>query len=171
MTAKEFCNRVLPLKDKLFRLSRRILNNAEDAEDAVQEVFYKLWAKNEELDSFKSLEAFALVVTKNFCLDRVKSKSYQKSELTAVNEPVEHLSPGQMAEQKNEVEEVHRIVGMLPEQQRMILHLRDIEGLEYDEIEQIMEMNATAVRVNLSRARKAIREQLTAIHNYEYQGD
>jgi RNA polymerase sigma-70 factor (ECF subfamily) len=171
MTAKEFCNRVLPMKDKLFRLSRRILNNAEDAEDAVQEVFYKLWMKNEELDSFKSLEAFALVVTKNFCLDRVKSKSYQNSELTVVNEPVEHLSPGQMAEQKNEVEEVHRIVGRLPEQQRLILHLRDIEGLEYDEIEQIMEMNATAVRVNLSRARKAIREQLTATHNYEYQGD
>lgn len=171
MTAKEFCNRVLPLQDKLYRLSRRILNNAEDAEDAVQEVFYKLWLKNEELDSFKSLDAFAMVVTKNFCLDRVKSKSYQKAELTVMNEPIDSLSPEKMAEQKDEIDEVHRIVKNLPEQQRMILHLRDIEGMEYEEIEQIMEMNANAIRVNLSRARKAIREQLTATHNYEYQGD
>lgn len=171
MTAKEFCNRVLPLQDKLYRLSRRILNNAEDAEDAVQEVFYKLWLKNEELDTFKSLDAFAMVVTKNFCLDRVKSKSYQKAELTAMNEPIDSHSPEKMAEQKDEIDEVHKIVNNLPEQQRMILHLRDIEGMEYEEIEQIMEMNANAIRVNLSRARKAIREQLTATHNYEYQGD
>jgi len=69
MTATEFCNRVLPLKDKLYRLARRILINSQEAEDAVQESFYKLWLKHEELETLKSMEAFAMTVTKNFCID------------------------------------------------------------------------------------------------------
>ena len=54
----------------------------------------------------------------------------------------------------------------LPEQQRMVLQLRDIEQYEYNEIEEMLEMNPTAIRVTLSRARKAVREQLLKKHSY-----
>jgi RNA polymerase sigma factor (sigma-70 family) len=171
MTANEFCNRVLPFKDKLFRLARRILINTEEAEDAVQEVFYKLWLKRQELPAIKSLEAFAMVVTKNLCLDRTRSMGYQTTELKDYAAPDEVNTPEMMTELKDEIKGVRMIVNRLPEQQRMIIHLRDIEGLEFEEIEQIMQINVNTIRVNLSRARKAIREQLIKMHNYEYKGD
>jgi RNA polymerase sigma factor (sigma-70 family) len=170
MTATEFCNRVLPLKDKLYRLARRILINSQEAEDAVQESFYKLWLKHEELETLKSMEAFAMTVTKNFCIDRIKSKGYHTAGLNGWNEADEERSPEMMTELKDEIGEIQRIINRLPAQQRMIIHLRDVEGLEFDEIEDIMDMKINAVRVTLSRARKSVRTQLIATHNYENTG-
>ncbi len=171
MTANEFCDRMLPLKDKLFRLSRRMLINDADAEDAVQEVFYKLWLKSSELSSYQSIEGFAMVVARNLCLDKVKSKGYHQQELAEYHEPVDRRSPEKMAELKDEMLGINMIVSRLPAQQRMIFHLRDVEGMEFEEIEKIMNMKVNALRVSLSRARKTIREQLMQMHNYEYQGD
>lgn len=64
---------------------------------------------------------------------------------------------------------VEKMMEDLPEQQRLILQLRDVEEYEFSEIAKIMDMNETAVRVALSRARKIIREQLVKKHNYGIQ--
>ena len=61
---------------------------------------------------------------------------------------------------------VHRLINNLPEQQKLIIQLRDIEEFEFDEIAEQLNLQPTAVRVSLSRARKTIREQLTKQHNY-----
>ncbi len=171
MTANEFSNRVLPLQDKLYRLALRYFNNTEDSVDAVQEVFYKLWLQKEKLESFRSVEAFAVVITRNHCLDRLKAKGFQHTKLETVQQPVDEQSPYRIAEQKDELAMVNQLLNQLPELQRTVLHLRDIEGMEFEEIAEILEMNAGAVRVNLSRARKFIREKLITIQNYEYKGD
>lgn len=171
MTANEFSNRVLPLQDKLYRLALRYFNNTEDSVDAVQEVFYKLWLQKEKLESFRSVEAFAVVITRNHCLDRLKAKGFQHTKLETVQQPVDEQSPYRIAEQKDELAMVNQLLSQLPELQRTVLHLRDIEGMEFEEIAEILEMNAGAVRVNLSRARKFIREKLITIQNYEYKGD
>jgi RNA polymerase sigma factor (sigma-70 family) len=81
MTAKEFCKQVLPLQDKIFRLAKKFFNSVDDADDAVQEVFHKLWTRKEDIDSFKSLEAFALIVTRNHCLDTIKAKKHHVTQL------------------------------------------------------------------------------------------
>lgn len=169
MTQHEFVSRVMPFKDKLFRLARRILSET-DAEDIVQDVFYRLWSKKADLDRYKSLEAFAMVVTRNLCLDRIKLKSYRNEGLAEWNEPVDEKSPHKMTEIKNDVDMVKIVMQTLPEQQRSILQMRDVEEMEYDEIGEVMQMNVNAVRVNLSRARKTVREQLKKMHNYEYNG-
>jgi RNA polymerase sigma-70 factor (ECF subfamily) len=54
----------------------------------------------------------------------------------------------------------------LPLQQKLVLQLRDIECFEFHEISKMLDMNQTAVRVSLSRARKTMREKLTETHNY-----
>lgn len=169
MTQHEFVNRVLPIKDKLFRLARRILNET-DAEDIVQDVFYRLWAKKSDIGKYKSLEAFAMVVTRNLCLDRIKLKSYRNEGLETWNEPVDDKNPERKTELKNDVEMIHKVMKSLPEQQRSIMQMRDIEEMEFEEIGEVMKMNLNAVRVNLSRARKTVREQIRKIHNYEYNG-
>jgi RNA polymerase sigma-70 factor (ECF subfamily) len=170
MTKTEFVNSVLPIKDKLFRLALRFLNSA-DAEDIVQDVFYKLWMRNGELQDYKSIDAFAMVVTRNLCLDKIKSKAYQNKELVEWNEPVDKNSPERMTELKDDVGMVHQAMKILPEAQRMIVQMRDVEEMDYDEIGEVMQMKVNAIRVNLSRARKAIRDQLIKKHNYEYKGN
>ena len=74
MTQSEFLNLVMPFKDKLYRLAKRLLVSTEEAEDATQEVLMKLWSKKKGIGSYRNVEAFAMTMTKNFCLDRLKSK-------------------------------------------------------------------------------------------------
>lgn len=167
MTKQEFVYRVMPLKDKLFRLARRILNE-NDAEDIVQEVFVKLWTRKSEISAWRSVEAFAMVVTRNLCLDKIKSKAYQTEGMEEWNAPVDDKSPDRMTELKNDVEMVHLAIASLPEQQRMIIQMRDVEEMEYDEISEVLKLNLNTLRVNLSRARKAVRDQLKKMHEYEY---
>ncbi len=171
MTTAEFKIHVLPVKDKIFRLAKRILNDIEDAEDVIQEVFYKLWERKEEISGYRSIEAFAMTVTKNLCLDRIKAKGYRNEPIGEWNTPADHRSPEKIVELKDEIGMVHALISRLPEQSRIIIQLRDIEGMEFDEIAEIMQMKPNAVRVALSRARKSIKEQVIKNQMYEYQGN
>ena len=74
MKQTEFLNIVLPFKDKLFRMAKRLLVSTEEAEDATQEILIKLWDKKNKMETYNNVEAFAMTMTKNFCLDRLKSK-------------------------------------------------------------------------------------------------
>lgn len=83
MTQAEFLHTVMPFKEQLFRMAKRLLVSTEEAEDATQEVLLKLWDKKEGIGNYNNVEAFAMTMTKNFCLDRLKSK--QASNLTLVH--------------------------------------------------------------------------------------
>ena len=74
MTQSEFVIIVQPFKDKVFRLARRLLISVEEAEDVSQEILMRLWKNNENLHNYKNIEAFAMTMTKNYCLDQLKSK-------------------------------------------------------------------------------------------------
>jgi RNA polymerase sigma factor (sigma-70 family) len=165
MEQKEFLEIILPVKDKLFRLARRILVSTDEAEDAVQEVFLKLWKGKDNMEKYKNPEAFAMTMTKNYCLDRLKSK--QASNLKIVHNNFHHTDNIERTIEGNEgVEMVLKLMETLPEKQRMIMQLRDVEQFEYTEISEMLEINETAIRVGLSRARKTIREQLIKQYNY-----
>jgi len=168
MTVETFKIEVLPVKHKLYRLAKRLLNNVPEAEDAVQETFLRLWTKKDALKEYRSIEAFALTITKNLCLDRMKSKGYKTDELTENHEKMGESNPHTKLELTESFEKIQLIIQSLPEQQRMIIHLRDIEEYDLDEIAEIMELNMNTIRVNLSRARKKVREMLTKTYNYEF---
>ena len=165
MKQGEFLATMLPFKDKLYRLAKRILVSADEAEDAVQEVYLKLWKGKQRLKNYKSPEAFAMTMTKNYCLDRLKSK--QAGNLKIVHNNYQNSQDvARQVEANDGVAMVFKIMDTLPEQQKLVLQLRDVEQFEYAEIAEMLESNETAVRVALSRARKAVREQL--IKNYNY---
>lgn len=169
MTQSEFVNLVMPFKDKLFRLAKRLLVSTEEAEDATQEVLMKLWDKNKGIGKYRNVEAFAMTMTKNFCLDRLKSKQSSNLKLVHSNYADEATSLQKEVEVHDSVEWVEKIMKDLPEQQKMVLQLRDIEEYDYDEISEMLDMKPTAVRVALSRARKAVRDQLIEKHSYGIQ--
>ncbi|SEF82085.1 RNA polymerase sigma factor [Flavobacterium urumqiense] len=166
MNQNEFVQLITPFKDKVFRLSKRLLTSTEEAEDATQEVLVKLWNKNGILHGFNSVEAFAMILTKNYCLDQLKSKRAGNLKIVHTNFTDREPCVDVKIEDIDSLNWVERIINQLPEQQRVLIHLRDIEQYEFAEIAKITEMNQTAIRVALSRARKTIRESMTKTHNY-----
>lgn len=166
MNQFEFINIITPFKDRVFRLAKRLLVSNEEAEDATQEVLVRLWNNKNKLESYSSVEALAMTITKNYCLDQLKSKRATEMRIVHSNYTDGQPSLQKQAEDRDSWEWAEKVINTLPEQQRMILQMRDIEQYEFEEIAKIMDMNETAVRVALSRARKTIREEVTKIHGY-----
>ena len=166
MKQSDFLKTVMPFKDKVFRLAKRLLVSTEEAEDATQELYFKLWKNKEKLQDYNSVEAFAMTMTKNYCFDRLKSKQASNLKLVHSNYEEKGTSLQKRIELNDSVSWVAKIIAELPEQQKMIIQLRDIEDYNFDEISKMLDMSNTAVRVALSRARKTIREKLTNTHNY-----
>lgn len=166
MNQNDFLKLISPFKDKLFRLSKRLLVSTEEAEDATQEVVLKLWNNRENLDTYKSLEAFSLTMTKNYCLDQLKAKRSGNLKLVHDNYFDREPSLESQLEVKDELIWVEKAINELPEQQKIIVQLRDIEEYEFEEIAKVMNMNETAIRVALSRARKTIRAFMLKTNDY-----
>lgn len=171
MNQPEFMKIISPFKSRVYRLAKRLLVSDDEAQDATQEVLIKLWNGRERLESYKSVEALAVTMTKNYCLDQLKSKRAGNMSLVHSNYGSRDAGLHQQAEDRDSMEWVQKIIGLLPEQQKIIIQLRDIEQYEFEEIAHIMDMNETAIRVALSRARKTIREQLTKMHDYGIKQD
>lgn len=166
MNHLEFINLVQPFKDKLYRLAHRLLVSTEEAEDVTQEMLLRLWIKKEILNQYKSVEAFAMTMTKNYCLDQLKSKraSHLKIEKADFVDNSTQLS--NQLEANDSLNWIDKIMNQLPEQQKLVIQLRDIEQYDFNKIAEMLDMNETAVRVTLSRARKTIREKMLKAHEY-----
>jgi RNA polymerase sigma-70 factor (ECF subfamily) len=166
MKQSEFLKTVMPFKDKVFRLAKRLLVSTEEAEDATQELYFKLWNNKEKLQNYNSIEAFAMTMTKNYCFDRLKSKQASNLTLVHSNYKENDTSLQRKVELNDSVNIVHELIEDLPEQQKLVIQLRDIEQYDFEEIGKMLNMKPTAVRVTLSRARKTIKEKLLKQHNY-----
>ncbi len=168
MTLNEFKIEVLPLKNKMYRLALRILNDDEEAKDTTQEVMLRIWSRNDELSNYRSVEAFAMTMTRNLSLDKIKSKRWQESSLDNDTNYTQPPARSENYETKEMVEHARKIIDDLPEQQKIIIHLRDFEGYEFEEIADITDLSLNNIRVILSRARKNVRDKLLKIQKYEY---
>jgi RNA polymerase sigma-70 factor (ECF subfamily) len=140
--------------------------SSEEAEDATQEVLMKLWAIKKGMARYRNVEAFAMTMTKNFCLDRLKSKQSGNLKLVHNNYADESNSLQRQVEVNDSLQWVEKIMDTLPEQQKLVLQLRDIEEYSFEEIAEMLDMQPATIRVTLSRARKTVREKLIEKHNY-----
>ena len=166
MNETEYLKIVTPFKDKIFRVAKRLLVSIEEAEDATQEVLIKLWNHRQKFKDYISPEAFAMTMTKNWCFDRLKSKQSQNLKIVHNNYEDHSLSLHKTIEVNDSLYWVEKHIEALPEKQKLIIQLRDIEQYEFNEIAKILDMSEATIRVSLSRARKSIREKLTKTHNY-----
>ena len=158
MELKQFKITVLPLRDKLLNYARKLTDEPEDAEDAVQEVLLKLWNKRLELEQYRSIEAFAMTLTHNLCMDMWRSKRNSDQPLESIQVTASSGTPERLLEIKDEIRLMHEIIDSLPNLQRTIMRMKDIEEYETDEIAEITGCEAEAIRSNLSRARKKVRD-------------
>ena len=164
MDQQTFQATVFIYKDKMFRFAKRMLVDEEDAFDRVQDVMLKLWQKREELYQYKNLEAFAMRCIKNECINKLRHDEVEKAYTTARILPTTtETDPGNMRDI------ILDILNNLPEKQKMVVHLKDVEEFSIPEIADTLEMEENAVRVNLMRGRQKIKSQLEKIFEYEKQ--
>ena len=166
MNQVEFINNIKPFKDKIFRLAKRLLVSTEEAEDTTQDVLVKLWNKNEDLNNLKSIEAYAMTITKNHCLDILKSKRATNLQIVHSNYEEKGIGLDENLENTDSLLFIEKWINELPEQQKLIIQMRDVEQYEFEEIAKMLNISEATIRVALSRARKTIREKLTKTHNY-----
>lgn len=155
MNQETFKTSVFVHKDKLFRFARRILISDDEAYDVVQEILMKLWEKRESLIELNSIEAYAMRMVNNECINRLRKFDVRENykNTTQVNLSIQ--------EEQQEIKPIIlNLINQLPDKQRKVMHLKDIEDLEIKEIASILEMEENTIRVNLMRARQKVREQL-----------
>ncbi len=166
MNQQAFLNFINPLKDRIFRLALRYLISKDAAEDATQEVIIKLWKMRKKLNRVDSAEAYAITITKNHCLDQLKLKNNNNMRIVHTNFSGRERNLQQQVEAKDELHWVTEIIKTLSEREQALIQLRDIEQLAYDEIAKVLDMEETAIRVALSRARKKIKTRILKMHRY-----
>ena len=156
-----FRTTVLPLNDRLFRLALRITMNRAEAEDVVQDTLLKVWEQRNEWEQINNLEAFAIATCRNRALDILKRAGRNTAPLEVVDKRQQTTDNGlQALEAREQLSLVRQVMDELPEIQRSIMVLRDIEGKTYQEIAEAMDISETQVKVYLHRARTKIKEKL-----------
>ena len=165
MELNRFKVEVLPIREKILNYAIKMLENVEEAEDTVQEVFLKLWEIRAKLSEYDSIEAFAVTMTKNICLNKISFRQrHVKEELLQIQTISIDETAEQQLEQSDAVEWIRKIIETLPPLQKMIIKMRDIEDYEMNTIAEITGCTEEAVRMNLSRARKKVKEMFFKIN-------
>lgn len=169
MDANDFKKQFLPYQRRLYRVAFQLTGNAQDAEDIVQEAYLKLWKKRNELPpNIINMEAYCITLIKNLCYDTLRA-----SHLNEYGRPPEELNIANSTnvadeiDARDEANQVMKLIDGLPQQQRQVILMRDVDDRPYEEIEETTGLSAVNVRVLLSRARKKIREQFKEMLNYE----
>ena len=153
MENARFRTEILPLKDKFFRLALRITLDRAEAEDITQETLIRMWEQRDGWNEIQSLEAWGLTICRNFALDHIRKRQLQVEREQDFLTPSLHHSvtssllssppPDEQLDQKQRVEAVLQLIDQLPEVQRTVIQLRDIEGMRYDEIAQATGLSET----------------------------
>ncbi|HAD11665.1 MAG TPA: RNA polymerase sigma factor [Saprospirales bacterium] len=166
MTWAIFHEQVLPIRHKLYRFALRITGSVHEAEDVVQEVLEKVWKSSpEQVNNVQNWEAWCMTLTRNRSLDKTRSQTLRRTApLEGVTErSSDAFNPAAATESSDLVQKVKSYMQDLPDKQRMVMHLRDIEELSYEEIAEALNITMEQVKVNLHRARKTIREKMVEL--------
>ena len=167
MQTEEFQRLFYEMKDKLYRFSLRIVRSSDVAEDVVQEVMIKLWTKRDNVQGIENINGWLMVLTRNLSIDKVRSKHHTTGSLeTAYYVADDEIKPDKHAEQSDMMRQIDAAVEQLPETQRLIFHLRDVEGMTYKEISEILDISLDNVKINLFRARQKLRKLLKQAESY-----
>lgn len=149
-------------RNRMLRQALRFLPSKEDAEDVLQDAFIRLWAKAEQIETEKDAASLATVVIRNMAVDHYRQQK-RKPQTTDVEMLDLQEETADIDERRQLVDEIMQRV-LTPLQLR-IVELREYEGLGYDEVASILGMQQPAVRMQLSRARRAIREEYVRVNN------
>ncbi|HOW42408.1 MAG TPA: sigma-70 family RNA polymerase sigma factor [Candidatus Omnitrophota bacterium] len=171
---QDFNELVLKYQDRVFNLCYRFMGNYEEADDCAQEVFLKVYRSLKDFRGESSLSTWVYRIAVNTCKNRLMSREYRERKRTiSIDAPVqteegevgleikdESRSPARELDAREKDALIQEAIAALPEDQRQVVVLRDIEALSYEEIAGITGLNIGTVKSKLSRARQALCEKL-----------
>lgn len=154
-----------------YSLAFRILCDDEEAKDAVQESFIKIWNKIAEFDIKKRFTTWMYSIVTNCAIDRFRARKRRNFvQLNDVPEDIFEMAEANLNKklENKEIGEIIRFIADdLPEKQRLVFVLRDLQGLDSVETQEILNESETFVKSNLYMARKSVRQKLEKIMAYE----
>lgn len=160
MTARDFTDTYLPLSESLYRVAFRLLGAQEDAEDAVQDLYLKLWADKENLDTVYNPRGYCISVLRNICIDRIRRADKLVSEEGLEGVTARSDDSQERLERREKLEEVTKVLRKLSPNQKTLLRMRVFEDLSYDEMAERTGMSKLTMRVLLSQARSKIKRNI-----------
>lgn len=166
MTVQDFQNTVIPLKRKLFVVAFRLVGQAQDAEDMVQDIMIRIWEQQQPLDTYNNIEAYLMTLVRNRSLDRLKYNKLRRGGEAQTDVVSSEPTPDYTLERAESHQHVQRMVRSLPDSQREILILRDFVGYSYQDIAEITGMDLNRVKVGIHRARKSLKRLLSKDNHY-----
>ena len=162
-----FRHLMLEYTDYIFTLAFRILRNEEEAKDAVQETFIKVWQNIHKYDEKIKLTTWMYKICTNHCFDKLKSK---KRRPLVYDREFENSYQSLAVENFREIQDNKQLAGIIEQmadsltpKQQLVFVLKDIQGLESKEIEEITGMDKGQIKSNLYYARREIRNKLIKI--------
>ena len=159
MTSERFQQEYLSLADTLWQVAWYILEDEAEAEDALQELFLRLWRGRDALNGIRSPKGYAIRVLRNLCLDRIR----QSRKMLPAEDLPEAAQPARQDDAVDERERLAKVldaIKSLPERQREVLTLRTLDGLSYEEIAEQTGINYLTLRVLLSQARNKLKRMI-----------
>lgn len=149
----------------MYRYALSILKDGDTAHDVVQECLVKIWNKREMLPEVDNAEAWAMRITRNQCFDWVKTNRFTLLPREQEDKPDQVKADHDML-MRDQQKWLALVLDTLPQKQREVFHLREIDGMTYQEIAEILSLNLSEVKVNLHRARTKVRSSLQKIEAY-----
>ena len=148
------------MKDKLFRFALRLLQDVQEAEDAIQDVMAGLWIRREEWGSWKNMDAYCMTGTRNNCIDRIRRRRHREEQEKDIPAAGIEQDPYVKMMYKEMSTHIRRCMAALPENQQVVMHLREVEGFTYNEIAEVLQISLDQVKVSLFRGRNAVRKTI-----------
>lgn len=157
----DFDNILISHAERFYRVAFHLLESREDAEDAVQELYLKLYESNHRLNAVSNPLAYGISVLKNICIDRIRRRTVRKAEPVDERIPLEDAPPDSRAVSKDLLESLMTEMDKLPVRQARVLKMKAIQGLDYKDISELTGLSQVHVRVLVSTARKTLKRRLS----------
>ena len=161
---------VLKYRNRVMGIATRMLGDRVEAEDLAQDVFVKVYHGLQGFQGESLFSTWLYRVTANSCLNHRKKRKreFQVAEAMDDPEPIPSdrtSNPHTLLERKELKVVLEKAIGALPQEQRMVLILRDIEGLSYEEIADSLRLELGTVRSRLHRARMLVQASIKEIYS------
>jgi len=160
----------MPATDKMYRYAFSILRNRDIAHDVVQDCLMKIWQNRKKLPEIRSIDSWVMRITRNQCYDWVKVNRFSlhadrevERDDIALRESIETDQKILVNDQQNWLD---KVVESLPQKQKEVYHLREVEEMNYQEIAEILSLSLGEVKITLHRSRAKIREIIKKIEAY-----
>ena len=156
MTREQFIKLYLPLQNDLYRVACYMLESQQDAEDAVQDLYLRLYDGLDALDSVREPRAYCITLIRNICIDRIR-KARQSGTDTLPQVPMDETPQDERLSQRQQLEQVLGRMSRLSRREQEVLRMKVFDSLSYEQIQARTGLSYLNLRVVLSNARRKLR--------------